>query len=389
MRHGLQLLRSLLLLAVAWGLSSFALRAQAGERSAPPPPVGPGSVVVHTALGGFILGYDIDATGDEGILSEARTNADGTYDVAVETFSQKTGKILKIVKKQLNSTNDYSTLGIFGSAVALTVYEKSKDIFVDKRIYELTDPVDAHTFTGQWTPPFNSSADHIISGAAYSQGFDTAVFMGFINDAQDGHTYLFSSNVGANTFGPLIQVTNDDFDWSQSPVLAVNETKNQAVLGGGLGCFGCLTFLNQVDLVTGEENVTPAPGRGFVNGIAVDSGKQIASSTTEDDFSVEFYDLVKGTSIIEVLPGATSQINSGGAVANDPIHHLFLVGQEFSSTAPSGSSIHVYDVKGNLVESLNGFSLPASPAYMALNPSKRTGFVIVTPNLTSLQSFTY
>jgi hypothetical protein len=135
--------------------------------------------------------------------------------------------------------------------------------------------------------------------------------------------------------------------------------------------------------------VIPGPGKGIVNGIAVDSARQMACTTTEDDFSVEFYDLVKRTSKIVVLPGANSQLYSGGAVAVDPVHHLFLVGQEFSSTAPTGSSIHVYDEKGNLVESLNGFALPASPAYMALNPAARTGFVIVTPDLTSLQSFTY
>ena len=104
---------------------------------------------------------------------------------------------------------------------------------------------------------------------------------------------------------------------------------------------------------------------------------------------MEFYNLVKGTQLQVVLPGATSQLYSGGAVAVDPVHKLFLVGQEFSSTAPSGSSIHVFDEKGNLVESLNGFNLPASPAYMALNPSQRTGYVIVTPDLARLQSFTY
>lgn len=378
-------LRSLLL-AVAWGVPLCAARA-AGPGAAPP--VGPGAVVVHTALGGFILGYDIDATGDEGILSEALTRNDGKADVAVETFSQKTGKILKIIKQRTDSTNDYVTLGIFGHGVALTEYEQAKTIFVNKRSYKLTDPLDSNRFTGTWTPPFNTGADHIITAAAYSQGFDTAVFMGMINDGNDDHSYVFSSNVGANTFGPVLQVTNDDFDWSRSPVIAVDETANQAVVGGGLGCFGCLTFLDRIDLATGTEDVMPGPGKGFVNGIAVDSAKQIACTTTEDDFSVEFYDLVKGTSKIVVLPNADSQIYSGGAVAVDPIHHLFLVGQEFSSTAPRGSSIHVYDTKGNLVESLNGFDLPASPAYMALNPSKRRGFVIVTPDLTTLQSFTY
>ena len=371
---------------VAAVLATLACLPAAAEEAAPP--VGPGKVVVHTALGGFILGYDIDATGDEGILSEALTRADGKHDVAVETFSQETGKIVKVIKQQLDSTNDYVTLGVLGNGVGLTEYEQSSDIFVDRRSYHLTDPLGAGRFTGKWTPPFKG-ADHIISGVAQGQGTSTAVIMGFINDGQDSHSYVFSSDVAANTFGPVIQVQDLTFAWNNSPVVAVNQAKHTAVLGGSMGCFGCHTWIDQVSLVSGKEKKFLGPGRGFINGIAVDSDNQIACTTSEDDFSVEFYNLVTGEIKIVVLPGATSQLYSGGAVAVDPVHHLFLIGQEFSSTAGSGSSIHVYDLDGNLVESLNGFNLPASPAAMALNPANRTGFVIVTPQLTSLQSFTY
>ena len=353
------------------------------------PPVGPGQTVVHTALGGFILGYDIDQTGTEGILSEALTRADGRADVAVETFDQHTGAIIKVLRQELDSKNDYVTLGIFGNHVALTEFEHVKTLFVDKRRYLLSDPIDANAITGKWTPPFNSEADHIIDGGAVSQGFDTALFFGFKNTADDFHTYLFTSNVGANTFGPEIAVDDPIFDWNNSPAIAHDPVHQQAILGGSFGCFGCNIEIGFVDLVTGHQSTTGGRGLGYVNGIAVDPNTRIVCTTSEDDFSVEFYDLKKGTSRIVVLPGATSQAQSGGAVAVDPLHKLFLVGQEFSSTAASGSSIQVFDEKGNFVESLNGFSLPASPAYMALNPAQRSGFVIVTPDLTTLQSFTY
>ena len=128
---------------------------------------------------------------------------------------------------------------------------------------------------------------------------------------------------------------------------------------------------------------------GFVNGIAVDPNTGTACTATEIDFSVEFYNLATQTGFIVPIPGATNQSQSGQDVQFDPIHKLFLVGQEFSSTAPSGSSIQVFDEQGNFIESINGLSLPASPALIALNPSQRTGYVIVTPELTSLQSFTY
>jgi hypothetical protein len=351
--------------------------------------VGPGPVVVHTRFGGFILGYDIDQNGTEGILSEALTLDDGNHDVAVETFDQRTGEIIKVLRKQRHSRNDYVTLGIFGEHVALTEFEHVSDLYVDDRRYLLSDPIAANRITGKWTPPFDKPGE-IIEGAAASQGYDTALFFGFKNTGNDFRTWLFTSNVGANTFGPEMAVEgNDVFDWNNSPAVTYDIERNVAVLGSSHGCFGCPIDIGEVDLATGKLTSFRGLGTGSVNGIAIDPNTHIACTTSEDDFSVEFYNLVKGTSKRVILPGATSQLFSGGAVAVDPIHRLFLVGQEYSSTASSGSSIHVYDEKGNLVESLDGFELPASPAYMALNPSQRSGFVIVTPGLSTLQSFTY
>jgi hypothetical protein len=350
--------------------------------------IGPGKVVVHSALGGFILGYDIDQTGTEGLLSEAYSLPDGNADVAIETFDQKTGKIIKIVTEQKDSKSDFVTFGIFGSHVGLAEFEHVTNLFVDKRVYGILNPLEANKITGKWTPPFKKSFD-IIRGAAVSQGSTNTAMLGFVNSGNSFSSYVFGANVGANTFGPLIRVTDTVFDWDNSPVIAINTSTNQAVLGGSNGCFGCTTEIGMVDLATGQLTEFEGLGFGFVNGIAVDSNTGIACTSTEDDFSVEFYDLAKQTGTIVVLPGATNQSQSGLDVEVDPIHKLFLVGQEFSSTARFGSSIQVFDEQGNFVESLNGFNLPASPAYMALHPSERAGYVIVTPALTSLQSFTY
>jgi hypothetical protein len=352
------------------------------------PSIGPGKVVVHSALGGFILGYDIDQTGSEGLLSEALTLGDGNADVAIETFDQKTGKIIKIVTQQQDSKNDFVTFGIFGNHVGLAEFEHVTTLFVDKRVYATLNPLNSNKITGKWTPPFKKSFD-IIRGAAVSQGSANTAMLGFVNSGNSFSSYVFSSNVGANTFGPLIRVTDTVFDWDNSPVIAIDTATNQAVLGGSNGCFGCTTEIGMVDLTTGELTEFEGLGFGFVNGIAVDSNTGIACTATEDDFSVEFYDLAKQTGTIVVLPGATNQSQSGLDVEVDPIHKLFLVGQEFSSTSRFGSSIQVFDEQGNFVESLNGFNLPASPAYMALHPSERAGYVIVTPQLTTLQSFTY
>jgi hypothetical protein len=350
------------------------------------PPIGPGKVVVHTALGGFILGYDIDQSGTEGILSEALTLDDGNADVAVETFDQKTGKILKIVSELTDSKSDFVTLGIFGSDIGLVEFEHVTNLFVDKRLYGTLNPLTLNKFTAKWTPPL-PKADDIISSMSVSQGFPNAAVLAFENTGNNFSSYVFSSNVGANTFGPVIQVTDPVFDFDNSPVLAMDNGTNQAVLGSSLGCFGCSTEIGLVDLTQGTVTEFKGLGLGFINGIAVDSATGIACTTTEDDFSVEFYDLATQTGVLVVLPGATSQAQSGEAVAVDPIHKLFLVGQPISSTAPSGSSIQVFDEQGNFIESLNGFGLPASPAFMALHPSQRAGYVL--GGQTALQSFTY
>lgn len=373
--------------AVMLGMFLSAVSVCAGAQAQRKAPIGPGNVIVHSALGGFILGYDIDQTGTEGILSEALVLSDGNANVAVETFDQKTGKTIKILSQQSDSKNDFVTLGIFGNHVALTEFEHVTDLFVDKRLYGVSNPLNSNRITGKWTPPFKK-ADDIIGSMSASQGFSNAAVLGFENTVNNFSSYVFSSNVAANTFGPVFKVSDPVFNFDNSPVLAFNSTTNQAVLGGSNGCFGCTTEIGMVDLTTGKLTEFEGLGFGFINGIAVDSATGIACTTTEDDFSVEFYDLAKQTEIIVVLPGANNQAQSGGAVAVDPIHKLFLIGQEFSSTAPSSSSIQVFDEQGNFVESLNGFNLPVS-AYMALHPSGRAGYVLVTPELTSLQSFTY
>src|SRR6516162_4172897 len=81
---------------------------------------GLGKAVVNTAFGGFILGYDISTNGTEGILAEAGGSA-----VAVETFDQSSGKILKVVVQQRNTNNDFVAFGIFGRGVGLFEQELS------------------------------------------------------------------------------------------------------------------------------------------------------------------------------------------------------------------------------------------------------------------------
>jgi hypothetical protein len=348
------------------------------------------NVIVHSKFGGQIFGFDIDQNGNEGVLSEAQTLNDGTVLAAVETFDQGTGKIVKVISK-VQGKDDFSTLGVFGSGVGLVEREKVKDLFVDKRIYRMLNPLDANKFTGEWTPPIDK--DHIIVTVSRTQGAGKGAFWAYDNSG--GFTpVVFSSNVGSNTFGPAVPVTLEDFT-SVFPAMDYNTKTHKAVIGTQrLGNPFVPPVIAEVNLKTGDFQTIPGRGTGNVNGLAVDSATNIACTTTEIDFSVQFYNLKDGSGLSEVLPGATNQDQSGADVAVDPIHKLFLVAQPVSSTSPSGSSIHVYDEQGNLIKSINGFSFSnrfnVIPLHIALKPSERIGFVDgPDEGVTEIQSFKY
>ena len=78
----------------------------------------------------------------------------------------------------------------------------------------------------------------------------------------------------------------------------------------------------------------------------------------------------------------------------DPINKLFLVAQPFSDgQLNNGSSIHVFDLAGNLVESIDGLNFQGGdnvfPIHITLNPSHRVGFVNGPDLTTAIQSFRY
>jgi hypothetical protein len=369
--------RAVLLAVLLAGLLSVDVAEVLGQNVNTPPP----TTFVNTALGGFILGYDIDPNGNVGVLSEALALSDGKANVATEFFDQTTGQITKILAQQNDTLNDFVTQGVFGNGIGLIEFEKAKGIFVGKRFYRTINPLSGEQITGTWTPPLNNS--QLIMGIAEAQaGSNTALLV-----SENINTFVLSTDIAKNTFGSPIQLTNPVF--ANTPVIAVNPLTNHAIVAatqGGL--FGTPMFAD-VDLTSGQVSEFNGLGFGLVNGIAIDPVNNIAVTTTETDFSIEFYDLATHTGFLVPLQGATNQAQSGSAVDFDPVHDLFFIGQEFSSIFPTGSSIHIYDEQGNFIKGINNLSLPASPAHMALNPSRRAGYVIVTPSLNQLQAFTY
>ncbi len=231
-------------------------------------------------------------------------------------------------------------------------------------------------------------------GVSESQGVPNVAVFAYDN-SDSFIPYVFSSNVAANTFGPVVDITDSTDFGSVPPPIAYDSVTNQAILGGGPGCFGCRPVIGVVDLTGGQFTTFTGIGFGFINGIAVDSEDGIFCTTTEDDAGVEFYDLATQTGAKEVLPGSGGQqIFSGADVQYDSLNKLFLIAQPTSSSASSGSTIYVYDTKGQLQETLNGFSFSNTftvvATHIGLNPGNRSGFVNgPDAGVTELQSFTY
>jgi hypothetical protein len=362
------------------------------ENEFQPDSPGAGNILVHSKFGGQIFGFDIDQNGTEGLLSEALTLGNGNVLAAVETFDQKTGKILRVVIKT-ETQDDFITMGIVGTSVGLIEREHVISFDHVKRTFHILNPLDSNKFTGVWKPPIG--AQHIImpTGVSRSQGVSEVAVFAYDNSG-NFIPYVFSSNVAANTFGPVVKIKDSNNFGSVPPPIAFDSKTNQAVLGGGDGCFGCRPVIGVADLAKGTFSEFSGIGFGFVNGVAIDSADGIVCTTTEDDASVEFYNLKKKTGFTVVLPnsGGVQQF-SGADVEFDPIHKLFLIAQPDSSSS-NGSSLYVYDTKGNLKETLNGFSFNNTfnviPMHIALNPGKRSGFVDgPDQGVTEIQSFTY
>ncbi|MGH9495583.1 MAG: hypothetical protein ACRD3B_11340 [Candidatus Sulfotelmatobacter sp.] len=356
------------------------------------PQAGPGDVIVHPQFGGTIFGFDIDPRGGVGLLSEGMGQPDGTVVAAVETFDPATGKILNVVRKT-QTQDDFVTLAITGNSIGMIEREHVVSLFNVIRTYNLVNTMGGNKVPGPWTPPLDQS--HVINEV--SRAYASPSVAVYALDTSTNFTPLiFSSNVSANTFGSAIPVLDSDFNFEQSPVIAYDNMRNRAVLGHQkLSQFIVPPVVGIMDLTTGTFTKFPGLGLGVINGIAVDPQDGIACTDTSFDSSVQFYSLTTKKGISVPVPGdPQNSLFAGQHIVYDPLNKLFLVAQPFSSTTATGSSILVYDTAGNFVESVDGLSFNGEsnvfPVHIAINPSKRSGFVD-GPAIddSEIQSFTY
>ena len=353
--------------------------------------------VLTTSDHGQIFGFDINSNGNDGFLTSALSG-----EISVQTFDEKTGTITKtigtITGRKVVKGDDYVADGIFTGDVGLVDFQKAgiPGQTPTKDMYHLLNPVTKNSLNGRWIPPLKLF--NVLEWAP-NQSTSTSIFYGYQREGSDPLD-LIVSDVGKNTFGKVIGLSETDFALGTQPQLAEDTVNNLAVMAtspsfGAAG--GPPPVIWTIDLKSGKKNhfsgvsCPGSVGCGYANGIGYDSSTGIACTTTELDAGVEFYNVAKQTGTRVQLPNNASQLSAGAFVANDAVHGLFLIAQPVSSTSGSGSSIQVYNESGTLEESINGFSFDAStviPVRISINPTSRTGWVN-GPQADQLQEFSY
>lgn len=354
-------------------------------------PASQGSIIVQPKFGGQILGYDLDRNGTEGLLSEFVSESSTTNFVATEAFDQQTGAVIAVIAKQNHTSDDFVTQSINADDFGLVLFQHGGN-----NEYLILNPLNSNKFTGRWTPPIKSGYN--LWTVSESQGPPEVA--AYQSSFQTGETFVFSSNLATNTFGPQISLAPiQDVNEFFHPAIAFDSQTNQAVLADSQGCSEpiCVSSVALVDLTSGSiTKFTNNLGVGDVNGLAVDPQTGIACTTTLIDQGVEFYNLANQTGFEVQIPNAGNAIQAGLDVEFDPLHKLFLVAQYSSTGNPNDAlpMVYVYDEAGNVQETIAGLQrIPVSPARIVLNPTNRTGFlpVVVEPQdlVLQLQSFTY
>jgi hypothetical protein len=352
----------------------------------PPARRGVGLGAVLTSKHGQIYGFDVDQNGNDGVLA---TVAD------VETFDQDNGQILKSYPKKTPARTSYGADAILNGGIGLiTRYVEPKGSLYAKRHFNIMKPVTKGKFTGKWTPPVK---DIEVERAGPNQVTDTTAIYAIELKNQDVPD-LFTSNVGANTFGKVLHLDPNTFGLGNGPQFAQETTTNQEVValspdGGAVGGSAPLNIV--IDLKTGKQKQWNGFNNGYfhagyVNGMALDSTTGTFATTTELNAQVEFYNVTTQNGTFAQLPctGSTSQSNSGAGIANDPVNGLFLVTDPFYCNGSQGSALVIYDEQGNLVETITGFKFAIAEPAPVIVPSKRMGWAF-GPQFSQLQQFFY
>jgi hypothetical protein len=357
--------------------------------------------IVQDQFGGLIFGWDMNQSGDDGVLSETVTQQDGSDLNVIETFDQTSGKITKIVQKRVTSSSIEPVVrAVGGNDVGIIDVEH---VFLSKGVtrndhFAFMNPVSRGKINARSTPP--REHDVVPNFVTNNQASSSQIMMALYRDKHgDDQVGMYAYDTARNAWGKRLEFPRQFLFTLETNYAAVDGATNEGVFGylgrSRYNPHESPTFY-VVDAATGKHlRSFTGLGYGLPNGMAIDPTTGTMCTTTAGDMDVEFYHLAtgKGKAVqIPVLFGG-GPLTNGAAVAADPVNHLFLVAQLNSTfSSQGGSTIIVYDEHGKLVEYINGFSFlnnfSVIVPHVAVNPANRTGYVN-GPNLNELQEFTY
>jgi hypothetical protein len=247
--------------------------------------------VVPTDGGSVTEGYGINSTGTDGFLTGSPINSGGNPPASVETFSQATNAITGTVA---TSTSDSYTGAGFGGPM---VFPDDTGLYADTTqggagttTYDLLHPVASGTGAGQWTPPAGLATPQLMLGANDQQDANTA----FLSFQDMSNPQVFSSNVAADTFGPVISLAPEVSGFTVPQETGIAQDGNTALVAA-------VDFANQnagptlysVNLSTGAVSTIPGVGNSGTDGVALDQAKNVAVGP--ELFGIGLYNLANGT----------------------------------------------------------------------------------------------
>ena len=349
--------------------------------------------VLSSAHGGQIFGFDIDQHGTDGLIDDAVSGSDGSLDSCVETFDINTAKVTKVVKKLVSSTGNQELVvqGIGTNDIGLVDEERvsfNNGHVTRDDIFYLLNPVSGEKINGKWTLPDNKHS--LFEQLVPNQATTEQVVVAY-REGANAVPWLYVTDLATNKISNSIELTSFEDDFLMQ--VAQDTTTHEAVTyinsyPGGPPPVNVVINLQTKKMRQFNGFNNGFYGAGMIDGLAIDSATGILCTTTNLNSQVEFYKLSDESGVWAQLPGTTDtdETNSGAAVANDPLHHLFLVMQPFSSTGGT-STVYVYDEKANLKETINGFSFPDG-SNLVINPTLRMGYTS-GPSVNQLQQFFY
>lgn len=325
--------------------------------------VGEASPVSSIAMDGVRLdhgsveeGYGIDPTTGRGYLTSFRYDENTVAWGDVHAFDMATKQVTEVLRPEGPPDSFYRALG-FGTFGDTGLVQHRAQMFGEPPIGQWALPELGEVPPTPWTPP---EADRYLveRGGSDPDDPEGVILLRDTEDTSSGPFRLVTSDVRANTFGPVHDISGPLQDQPFAPTVysvAYDAEADVAAAAFTSDPFGT-PILEAIDPETGEVTLIEHERFGMVTGLDIMSSGKVAFSTL--DYQVSIADLDTGETISTQLPALGIW---GTWVAVDDENGLVFVGQ--ASGEGNGenkndlSAVHVYDENLQLIESVRRFNL--------------------------------